>query len=95
MAKFKRKRRAKNKIEGSGEGALIKIDADPFPEAPAQVYRSRTVTIHRSTLFTAEFEAVIEIIAIDRVYRSMLDRLGRRLLIAAPGTSIEPTAIAD
>jgi hypothetical protein len=38
--------------------------------------------VTRSTLFTAELEAVIEIIARERVYRAMLDRLGQRLLAA-------------
>ena len=93
MAKSKRKPRAKNKIEGSYEGGLIKAASDPFPEAPAQVYRSHSVTVVRSTLFTAEFEAVIEIIAIDRVYRAMLAGFGRRLLIAPLHIPKEPPVI--
>ncbi len=92
MAKRKRPRRAKNKITGSYEGTLIKADADSIPEPPAVVERSRTVVVVRSTLFTAELEAIIDLIARDRVYRAMLDRLGRRLLVAPP---MEPPAVAD
>jgi len=37
-------------------------------------------------MFSAELEEVIEIIARERVYRAMLARLGRRLLLA-PATN--------
>jgi hypothetical protein len=87
----KRKRRAKNKIEGSPEGSLIKADVDPLSEPPAVVFRSNTVAVVRSSLFTAEFEAVIELIARERVYRAMLAGLGRRLLMG-PSQPQEPPA---
>jgi hypothetical protein len=80
MTRRKRTPRAKNKITGSTDGALIPIGPDPFPDAPAQVQRVKVITVARSTLFTAELEAVIEIIARERVRQSMMDRLGRRLL---------------
>lgn len=88
MARSKRNRRATNKLAGSGDDmtgdrALIEAPSDPLPEVPAQEYRSR-VAVSRSTLFSAEFEAVIEIIAIDRVYRAMLERLGRPRLLPPP-----------
>jgi hypothetical protein len=89
MAKRNRGSRAKNKIQGSLEGALIKADADTFAEAPAgDIHRSRRVAITRSTLFTAEFEAIIELIAKDRVYRAMLAAFKRRALLAAPHTPL-------
>lgn len=80
MARRKRTPRAKNKITGSTDGALVPLTPDPFPDAPAQVQRVKVVTVARSTLFTAELEAVIEIIARERVRQAMMDRLGRRLL---------------
>ena len=75
MAKSKRTRRASNKIDGSLQGALV--TADPFFESSDQ---PSAVWISRTTIFNAELEEVIEIIARERVYRAMLDRLGRRLL---------------
>lgn len=90
MAKSKRTPRAKNKIAGAQDGDLIKIDEDhlgAFVEAPQTEQRVRVVA--RSTLFTAELEAVIEIIATERVYRAMLDGLKRRLLTATPPLLIE------
>lgn len=81
MGRAKRNPRAKNKINSSNEGAVIKVQPEPFPDAPAQVYRSQALT--RSHLLSAELEAVIEIIAYDRVYRAMLERRARRLLLAA------------
>jgi hypothetical protein len=90
MAKHKRKRRAKNKLTGSSEGVLIKAEGEKLPQAPAQVYRAHSTTLVRSTLFSADFEAVIEIIAIDRVYRAMLAGLGRRFLMAPPQPLLEP-----
>jgi hypothetical protein len=80
MAKSKRNLRAKNKIAGSDDGALIKVDAALPADVPAVVYRAKTVV--RSTLFSAEFEAVIEIIAIERVRLAMLARRRLRLLAA-------------
>ena len=95
MAKSKRNRTAKNKIAASLDGALIKADSNPLTDPPAAVDRSHVVTIVRSRLFTAEFEAVIEIIARDRVYRAMLDRLGRRLITGPFPTPNEPPIIPD
>ncbi len=92
MAKSKRTPRAKNKIAGAQDGELVKIDEDhlgAFVEAPQSEQRVRVVAVTRSTLFTAEFEAVIEIIATERVYRAMLDGLKRRLLTATPPLLIE------
>lgn len=80
MAKFKRTRRAKNKVAGSIEGALIKVD--PVPDPTAAVYRSSPVAVSRSTVLNAELEEVIEIIATERVYRAMLASFRRRLLMA-------------
>jgi hypothetical protein len=94
MAKRKQKRRAKNKLQGSPEGTLIRADEEKLPQAPAQVYRAHERTMVRSTLFSADFEAVIEIIAIDRVYRAMLAGLGRRFLMAPQQPLLEPP-IAD
>jgi hypothetical protein len=91
MAKSNRTPRAKNKIEGSYPGSLIKIDADPLPDAPAVVDRSHAIVIQRSTLFTAEFEEIIEIIATERVYRAMLAGFGRRLLISPMLNGKDPT----
>jgi hypothetical protein len=84
MKKPKRTRRARNKIEGSSQGALIK--ADPFLESVIEVPRTSAVWVARQTLFTAELEEAIEVIARERVYRALLDRLGRRLLVR-PATS--------
>jgi len=95
MAKSKRRPRATNKIEASADGAVIKVDAELFPEVPAQVERAQTVKLVRSTLFTAEFEALIELIAVDRVYRAMLDRLGRRILLAPPPAPKGLPPVAD
>jgi hypothetical protein len=69
---------AKNKLEGSTSGELINIDPPPN-DAPALVQASHFTALRRSTLFSAEFEAVIEIIARDRVYRAMVARFARRL----------------
>ncbi len=93
MAKRKRNPRAQNKIEGTFEGGLIPVEPEPFPDTPAQVYRTQSRAITRSTLFTAEFEAVIEIIAIDRVYRAMRERFGRHLLTGPPEPPDEPPRI--
>ncbi len=101
MARSKRKPRAKNKITGSYEGALSRVGSEPLPDdgplsdAPPAVYRTDAVVVTRSTLFTAEFEAVIELIARDRVYRAMLDRLGRRLLSSSLHTATDPRRLID
>jgi len=79
MAKSMRTRRARNKINGSSDGALI--HANPLLESSIAVHRSTAVSIARPTLFTAEFEEVIDLIARDRVYRAMLARWGRLLLV--------------
>jgi hypothetical protein len=80
MANSKRNRRAKNKIEGSPEGALIK--ADPSSEPAIVINRSDVVRAKRIARLSAELEEVIEIIARERVYRAMLAR--NRRLLAAP-----------
>ena len=51
--------------------------------------------ISKSTLFTAEFEAVIELIARERVMRAMRAGLGRRLLLGSPYEPDEPPRITD
>ncbi len=96
MAKRNRRSRAKNTIQGSLEGALIKAEPDKFAEAPTgEVHRTRRITATRSTLFTAEFEAVIELIAEDRVYRAMMAAFHRRALLEAPRAPQEPPRIAE
>ncbi len=95
MAKRKRKLGAKNKLADSIDGTLIKVGPDPLPPVPAHVDRTRVVKLTRSTLFTAEFEAIIEIIAIDRVYRAMLDRLGRRFLTGPTPVPNKPPALPE
>jgi len=80
--KRKRKSSAKNKLQGSAENALIKVEPERSSSVPGVYLRSQATAIARSSLFTAEFEEVIEIIARERVYRDMLTRLGRRLLMA-------------
>lgn len=81
---------AKNKLDGSTSGELIKIDP-PTGDVPALIQVSKAAAIRRSTLFSAEFEAVIEIIARDRVYRAMLSRFARRLP-APDGSTSDPAA---
>jgi hypothetical protein len=101
MARSKRKSRAQNKVTGAYEGALSRVGSEPLPEpepltdGPAAVYRTDAVVVTRSTLFTAEFEALIELIARDRVYRAMLDRLGRRLLSGTLHTATDPSRLVD
>lgn len=96
MAKRNRKSRAKNTIQGSLEGALIKAEPDKFAEAPAgDVHRSHRITVTRSTLFTAEFEAIIDLIAKDRVYRAMMAAFRRRPLLDPPPTPQNPPLIAE
>jgi len=84
--KRKRTSREKNKVQGSLEGSLIKAEPEHYSDAPGMVLRSTSIAAHRSTLFTAELEKVIDIIARERVYRAMLAGLGRRLLMA-PSTN--------
>ncbi len=84
--KRKRGNRAKNKIQGSLDGALIKAEPQPKPDpnVPAVVLHSTAVAIPRSTLFATELELAIDVIARERVYRAFLAGLGRRLLIGPP-----------
>jgi len=89
MARSKRTPRAKNKIESAFPGELIKIDPDPYVEAPRAQQRVRAGVITRSTMFSADFEAVIEIIATERVYRAMLAGMKRRFLAGPPPLLIE------
>jgi hypothetical protein len=79
--KRKRKTRAKNKIQSPLEGALIKVEPEHYSDAPRGELRVTPIAALRSTLFTAELEAVIDIIARERVYRAMLAGWGRRLLM--------------
>lgn len=83
MAKSKRTPRAKHKVGEAYPGELIKVDADPSRDAPRVELRVRSVAFAKATL-SAELEAVIEIIARERVYRAMLDGLRGRLLSAPP-----------
>lgn len=94
MAKRRRTSRAQNKVGESSDGALIKVDPEPLSLVPAEVDRS-TVTTVRSTLFSAEFERVIEIIAVERVYRATLAGRLRRLLTAVPQPPGEHPGIAE
>jgi hypothetical protein len=80
----KRKRQATNKLEGLPEPGLIPLEPAVVSEAPAIEKRSTAVIVRRSSLFTAELEEVIELIARERVYRAMLAGLGRRLLAPPP-----------
>lgn len=80
--KRKRSSRAKNKIQGPPDGTLIKVEPDRFSDAPRVDLRSTSLAVRRSTLFTAELEEAIDLIARERVYRAMLAGLGRRLLMA-------------
>jgi hypothetical protein len=84
MAKAKRNRSAHNKIAGSLEGGLVQ--AEPTTEPAIVAPQPGAVIVARPTLFTAEFEKVIEIIARDRVYREMLARFGSRLLMSPHAT---------
>jgi hypothetical protein len=101
MARSKRRPRAKNKITGAFEGALSRSDSPPLVndelsgDGPPPIYRTDAVVVTRSTLFTAEFEALIELIARDRVYRAMLDRLGRRLISGPHPYNPEPRRLAE
>jgi hypothetical protein len=77
----KRTRRARNIIAGSLEGELVKTGPPIDPTVP--VHQTSALRVARPTLFSAEFEKVIEIIARDRVFRMMQARRGR-LLMAPP-----------
>ncbi len=83
MAKSKRTRRAKNKIEGSSSEALI--PAEPISEPAIAVQQLRVVRLARATLSTMDLEEAIDLIARERVYRAMLASLRNRLL-APPKT---------
>jgi hypothetical protein len=76
----KRNRRARNTIAGSVQGQLVTTGPPVDPTVPA--HQTSALRVARPTLFSAEFEKVIEIIARERVYREMLARLGSRLLMA-------------
>jgi hypothetical protein len=82
--KRKRKSRGKNKIQGSLESSLIKAGPGHYSDVPGVYLRFKSIAVGRSSLFTTELEEVIDIIARERVYRAMLARLGRRLLMAPP-----------
>jgi hypothetical protein len=84
--KRKRTSRAKNKVQGPLEGSLIKVEPERHADAPRVDLRSTSLAIRRSTLFNAELEEAIDMIARERVYRAMLAGLGRRLLMA-PSTN--------
>ena len=77
----KRTSRAKNKIEGTPETSVVKLGPAHFADAPQVQLSSRAAAVVRSGLFNAELEEAIDIIARERVYRAMLARLGRRLLM--------------
>src|SRR5437764_591200 len=74
--------RAKNKIQGSLAGSLIKVGPDRFSDASRVDERSTSIAIARPTIFTTELEYVIDVIARERVYRAWLAGMGRRLLLA-------------
>lgn len=80
MWKFKRNRRAQNTIAESLRSVLV-TTGPPIESAPG-IHLSSDTRVVRHTLFTAELEEVIEIIARERVYRAMLARLAPRLLAA-------------
>jgi hypothetical protein len=80
--KRKRTSRAKNKIQGAPEGSLVKVGpAAHTSAAPETHLRTRAIAVMRSSLFTAELEEAIDLIARERVYRAMLDGLRRRMLL--------------
>ncbi len=63
--------------------------------SPPAHHRTTALKITKSTLFSAEFEAVIELIARERVYRAMLAGHGRRLLMGPPAAPPEPPRITE
>jgi hypothetical protein len=82
MAKRNRRSRAKNNVvPSSSEGVLIRAEADTFAESPRGTYQMAQRALVRSTLFSAELEEAIEIIARDRVYRAMLAAFRKRELL--------------
>jgi hypothetical protein len=82
--KRKRTSRAKNKIQGSVETSLIKAAPEHYSDPPAVHLRTKSLAVARSTLFNAELEQAIDVIARERAYRAMLAGLNRRLLMAPP-----------
>ncbi len=80
MTRRKRQSRAKNKLQGSLENALIKSEPAPVTQVPAIDLQTAAVAIRRSGLFNAELEWAIDLIARERVYRAMLARLRLSLL---------------
>jgi len=94
MAKSKRRPRAKHKIDPELSGGLVPFPVEPvkpdvFVEVPQGQQLIRRTALTRSTLFTAELEAVIDLIARDRVYRAMR-ALQPRYLPAPEPKRIEP-----
>ncbi len=87
--KRKRASRAKNKIQGSLEGSLIKAEPAGQADVPRVVLQSTAIAVPRSTLFASELEQVIDIIARERVYRAYLASLGRRLLTAPSAINLD------
>jgi hypothetical protein len=95
MTKRNRTSRAKNKIEGPNPGSLIKADSSAVAATPQDVHHATAINLTRSTLFTAELEAVIEMIARERVYRAMLAGLGRHLLTSPAHPPANPPVGLD
>jgi len=83
MAKARRNRRAKNKLENASTRDLIPVDPPSAPNTQL-VHVTHAVRVARAGYFNAELEEAIEIIARDRVYRMMLAR-ARRLLAPPAG----------
>ena len=92
MAMIRRKRnsRAKNKIQAAPETSFAKVGPAQVSSAPEVFVRARASAVARHTLFNAELEEAIDIIARERVYRAMLARLKWRLL--TPPFANEPIA---
>ena len=66
---------------------MIKKEPERFSDVPRVELRSTSIAVRRSTLFSAELEELIDMIARERVYRAMLAAgMGRRLLMA-PATN--------
>lgn len=82
MAKSKQNRRAKNRIDGSAEGAMIKVDSGS--ESAIAIYRSSGVQTARASMFSAELEYAIDVIARERVFGDMLARRTRTSLLNGP-----------
>jgi len=83
MAKSKRNRRSKNKIQGSLQGTLT--TADPVLGSEIAVHRSNALAIPRATRLSAELEELIELIARERV----------RVMLAGRHKLMPPAAYSD